>query len=121
MKHLVLLVLIFIFSCSSEQKFPDPVEAGWKGQDVCKILKETDKLRTLECTFPPGIGHEKHFHAEHFGYTLKGSRFRITDESGTREVDVPAGYDFYNQCIEWHEVLNIGDSTAVFLIIEPKL
>jgi len=27
---------------------------------------------------------------------------------------------FYNDKIEWHKVLNIGDSTAIFLIIEPK-
>ncbi len=120
MRYVVLSVLVFISSCQSKQKLPDPLEAGWKGKHVCLILKETEKLRTLECTFPPGVGHEKHFHAEHFGYTLKGGRFRITDQSGTREVDIPTGYNFYNKFIEWHEVLNIGERTAVFLIVEPK-
>lgn len=120
MKYSFLLILAFFLSCQNEAKLPDPLQAGWKGNKVCKILNETDKLRTLECTFPPGVGHERHFHAEHFGYTLKGSRFKITDKKGTREVYVPTGYDFYNEGIEWHEVLNIGDSTAVFFIIEPK-
>lgn len=119
-KYILVLVFITILSCQNESKLPDPLDAGWKGKDVCEVLKETDKLRTLKCTFPPGVGHERHFHAEHFGYTLRGSKFRITDKTGTREVDVPTGYDFYNEFIEWHEVLNIGDSTAVFLIVEPK-
>ena len=44
----------------------------------------------------------------------------MTDPSGTREVNVPTGYTFKNDFIEWHEVLNIGTDTAVFLIIEPK-
>jgi hypothetical protein len=33
---------------------------------------------------------------------------------------VPTGYSFSNEGISWHEVLNIGDETAVFLIIETK-
>lgn len=45
---------------------------------------------------------------------------RITDSNGTREVDVPTGSDFASDGLEWHEVINVGDSTGVFLIIEPK-
>ena len=116
---LVFIVLAFC-GCTRENQLPDPLEAGWDGTKVCKVLKENPSVRVLECTFPPGVGHEKHSHVEHFGYTIKGSKFRITDETGTREVDVPTGYNFYNENIEWHEVLNIGDSTAVFLIVEQK-
>jgi len=120
MKWFTISILFFIFSCKSKVNLPNPLEAGWKGEKVCKVLTETDKLRTLKCTFPPKVGHERHFHPEHFGYAIKGSRFKITDDSGIREVNVPSGYHFYNKFIEWHEVLNIGDSTAVFLIVEPK-
>ncbi len=122
MKLLLLIVFsIILFSqCNRDSSFPDPLEAGWKGEKVCKVLKEDKTLRVLKCTFPPGVGHEKHFHAKHFAYTLKGSKFRITDENGTREVDVPTGYDYFNEGIECHNVLNIGDSTGIFLIIEPK-
>jgi quercetin dioxygenase-like cupin family protein len=119
-KCFYIYIFLLCLSCQQEQNLPDPLEAGWKGDKVCEILKETDRLRTLKCTFPPNVGHEKHFHDEHFGYTLQGSRFRITDQTGTREVDVPSGYYFYNKSVEWHEVFNIGDSTAVYLIIEPK-
>jgi len=45
---------------------------------------------------------------------------RITDANGIREVQVLTGSSFYSKGVEWHEVLNIGDSTAVFLIVEPK-
>ena len=114
------LSLVLFLSCSTASSYPDPVDAGWHGEKICKVLKENDAIRVLECTFPPGVGHEKHFHAKHFGYTIKGSKFRMTDEKGTREVNVPTGYDFFNDGIAWHTVLNIGDSTAVFLIIEPK-
>ncbi len=118
--YLLIFSCILIISCKQKNSLKDPLQAGWKNSKVCKVLEENEKIRTLKCVFPPGVGHEKHFHAAHFGYTLKGGKFRITDKTGTREVNVPTGYDFYNQRIEWHNVLNIGDSTAVFLIVEPK-
>jgi len=117
----VLILFIFcITGCKNKPSLQDPLEAGWNNQIVCEVLEDNDKLRTLKCTFPPNVGHERHYHDTHFGYTLKGSTFRITDTTGTREVTIPTGYSFYNERVEWHEVLNIGDSTAVFLIMEPK-
>jgi quercetin dioxygenase-like cupin family protein len=113
-------LLILFYSCKPKIALPDPFEAGWKGEKVCEVLKDNAELRVLKCTFAPGIGHEKHYHNKHFGYTLVGSRFKIKDTTGIREVNVPTGYSFSNEGISWHEVLNIGDETAVFLIIEPK-
>jgi len=45
---------------------------------------------------------------------------RITDAEGTREVDVPADSSFKSDGIEWHQVINVGDTTGVFLIVEAK-
>ncbi|WP_367730204.1 cupin domain-containing protein [Balneola sp. MJW-20] len=115
-----MLLLLLTGSCTTENELPDPLKAGWQGEPVCELLEEQPDVRALRCTFPPGVGHERHYHDRHFGYTLKGSRFRITDAEGTREVDVSTGGYFYNESIKWHEVMNIGDSTAVFLIMEPK-
>lgn len=113
-------VLLFTFNCENKTNLPDPLEAGWNGQAVCEVLEENKELRVLKCTFPPNVGHEKHYHNPHFGYTLAGGKFRITDTTGTREVDVPTGYNFRNDSITQHEVLNIGKTTAVFLIMEYK-
>ncbi len=123
MKQIIWLLsfqIVLAIDCFGQSSLPDPLAAGWKGEAVCEILLENEKVRTLKCSFPPGVGHEKHYHNAHFGYALSGSRFRITDQKGVREVDVPTGSHFYNEGIDWHEVLNIGDSLAVFLIIEPK-
>ena len=114
------IILVLTTSCENKNPLPDPLEAGWNGQVVCEVLEDNSEVRTLKCTFPPGVGHERHYHATHFGYTLIGGKFRITDTTGTREVDIPTGYSFFNERVEWHEVLNVGDSTAVFLIVEPK-
>jgi quercetin dioxygenase-like cupin family protein len=116
----IVLLLLSLMGCKNEDSLPDPLKAGWNNKAVCEIVEDNPKIRVLKCTFPPDVGHERHYHSAHFGYTIKGSKFRIKDTTGTREINVPTGTEFYNDGIEWHEVLNIGDSTAVFLIIEPK-
>jgi beta-alanine degradation protein BauB len=123
MKQFILLLafqVILVIGSYSQTALPDPLAAGWKGEPVCEVLVDNEKVRTLKCSFPPGVGHDRHHHNAHFGYVLSGSRFRITDSKGVREVDVKTGSHFYNDSIPWHEVLNIGDSLAVFLIMEPK-
>ncbi|MGE0639615.1 MAG: cupin domain-containing protein [Thermoanaerobaculia bacterium] len=99
---------------------PDPLAAGWRGTPVCERLEESATLRVLRCTFPPGTGHERHFHAAHFGYALAGGRVRITDERGVREAELATGSSFSSTGVAWHEIENIGDTTVVYLIVEPK-
>jgi quercetin dioxygenase-like cupin family protein len=113
-------IVFFLSSCKNKIALPDPLNAGWNNQSVCEVLQDNAKLRVLKCTFKPGVGHEKHYHNAHFAYTLSGSKMRINDTTGTREVDVATGSSFFSDGVVWHEALNIGDSTAVFLIIEPK-
>lgn len=116
----LLIILVILLGCKTKQELPDPLEAGWERVSVCELVEDNKDIRVLKCTFAPGVGHEKHYHKPHFGYALAGSRFKIKDENGVREVDVPSGSHFYSEGVVWHEVLNVGDSTAVFLIIEPK-
>ena len=119
-KKELFLSLLLAFGCESIPDLPDAHQAGWKGQSVSEIIHEDATIRVLKCTFPPNVGHEKHYHVPHFGYAVKGSKFQITDDKGTRTVDVKTGSTFSKSDISVHQVLNVGDSTAVFLIYEPK-
>ena len=98
----------------------DALTAGWFGSSVCEKLRETEEIWVLRCTFPPGVGHEKHYHRRHYGYALSGGSMQITDETGTRKVELVTGSDFVSEGIVWHEVLNVGNSTVQYLIIELK-
>ena len=118
--YYLLLISIILLGCKNKPELPDPLEAGWNNKEVCEVVEDNKNVRVLRCTFEPGVGHEKHYHDPHYGYTVAGSTFRITDTTGTREVNVPTGYSFSKDEISTHEVLNIGDSTAVFLIVEYK-
>ncbi|MFT5216910.1 MAG: quercetin dioxygenase-like cupin family protein [Glaciecola sp.] len=126
MKNLISAAFIFliVFSCKQEQAttsiLPDPYQAGWKGEKVCEVLEDNDELRVLRCSFSPGIGHDKHYHNPHLGYALVGGTFKIEEASGTREVSFSTGYSWSKDEVSEHQVLNIGDNTSVFLIIEYK-
>ncbi len=107
-------------ACAPAITLPDPLAAGWQGEPVCEQLHEDRRQRILRCTFPPGVGHERHFHAKNFGYAISGGRMRITDGAGTRDLDLATGSYFSSGGTEWHEVENIGDTTVVYLIVEER-
>lgn len=107
-------------ACGTSPAFPDPLAAGWRGAPVCERLHEDAGQRVLRCSFPPGTGHERHYHAPHFGYAVSGGRMRIVDEHGAREVDLATGSHYASEGTQWHEVLNVGDTTTIYLIVESK-
>jgi mannose-6-phosphate isomerase-like protein (cupin superfamily) len=111
--------ILLLTACAGRPSLPDPLEAKWRGVSVCENLHEDSDQRILRCSFPPGVGHERHFHPRHFGYAISGGRMRITDTNGTRDVDLATGSSFTSGGVAWHEVLNIGDTTVVYLIVEP--
>jgi len=104
----------------ADAPLPDPLQAGWNGASVCEKLHEDADQRVLRCTFPPDVGHERHFHPPHFGYAIAGGRVRIADGRGVRELDLATGSSYHSDGVDWHEVLNIGGTTVVYLIVEPK-
>lgn len=105
---------------SAAPSLPSAFEAGWKGEKVCEPLFENDHLRAARCTFPPGIGHERHFHPPHWGYIVQGTTMRITTASGATERVLVSGTNWWSDGIEWHEAVNIGSNTGVYVIVEPK-
>lgn len=113
-----LLCIFVLAGCTATPPLPDPLQAGWDGKPVCERLHKASQQRVLRCTFPPGVGHERHFHSPHFGYAISGGRMRLTDERGEREVDLATGSSFSSDGVPWHEVLNVGDTTVIYLIVE---
>ena len=101
-------------------ELPDPVQAGWQGHKVCEVLVDNPQIRTLRCTFPSGEGHQRHFHRAHWGYALAPSTMRITTAGGTVTRELKAGDSWWSDGVAWHEVLNVGATTGVYLIVEPK-
>ena len=117
----LLVSLPAIVMADGHEGLPHSFEAGWQGEDVCEVLFENDETIIGKCTFPPGVGHEKHYHHPHFGYVLQGSTtFSITDASGTEEVQIETGGTWSTDTIRIHEAVNVGEDTASFLIVESK-
>jgi quercetin dioxygenase-like cupin family protein len=104
----------------SKDALPGPLEAGWKGKSVCELLFENERVRSLRCTFAPGDGHERHFHRPHWGYIVEGATMRITDQKGTVVRELKTGASWWSDGVEWHEAVNIGATTGVYIITEPK-
>lgn len=115
-----LALLFFAAGCQAPPQLPDPLAAGWNGAPVCEKLHEDRHKRVLRCTFPPGVGHERHYHAAHFGYIVSGGTMRVTDERGVRELDIGSGRGFASDGVRWHEALNVGETTVIVLIMESK-
>lgn len=99
---------------------PHAFDAGWRGQATCQLLYETAEVRVGQCTFPPGVGHERHYHEPHFGYVLEGGTLRIVDAEGERTVTTTSGGTWSTNERTVHEAVNVGDTTTRYLIVEPR-
>ena len=102
------------------EDLPHAFDAGWQGQETCELLFEDDSVRIGKCVFPPGVGHEKHYHNPHFGYVLEGSTMRMVDADGEQTVTTETGGNWSTATVTVHEGLNVGETTARYLIVEPK-
>jgi len=109
-----------VAQADSAEGLPHGFDAGWQGQKTCAVLYETETVRVGQCSFPPGTGHEKHYHNPHFGYVLEGSTMRVLDQTGEREVVAETGSTWSTSTVTIHEAINIGTTTARYLIVEPR-
>jgi quercetin dioxygenase-like cupin family protein len=116
----VFALLAVSASADDVAQLPHAFEAGWEGAETCALVYETPEVRVAKCSFPPGVGHEKHYHNPHFGYVLQGGTMRITDASGEREVAIETGATFTVPERIVHQGLNVGDTTTSYLMIEPR-
>jgi beta-alanine degradation protein BauB len=99
---------------------PSAIEAGWKGEKICTLLLDNAQMRVARCVFPPGGGHERHFHPPHWGYIEQGTTMRITSATGTVDRVLKSGSTWWSDGIAWHAAINIGKTTAAYIIVEPK-
>ena len=99
---------------------PHAFDAGWQGQETCELLFENESVRVGRCAFPPGVGHEQHFHNPHFGYVLEGGTMRLTNAEGESLSTTEAGATWSTAEVTVHEGLNVGETTTRYLIVEPK-
>jgi beta-alanine degradation protein BauB len=122
------IVLTALVACTAQSTLPAPTapplptafDAGWKGERVCEPLFENERMRAARCTFPPGGGHERHSHPAHWGYIVQGTTMRITTATGTVDRVLKSGTNWWSDGIAWHEAVNIGPTTGVYIIMEPK-
>lgn len=114
------MILPILLMAAAPAALPDAFDAGWKGRKVCEVLRDDAAMRIGRCTFPPGVGHERHSHRPHWGYIVNGGTMRITDAKGTVERTLRTGASWSSDGIGWHEVVNVGMTTSVYLIVEPK-
>lgn len=98
---------------------PHAFEAGWRGDDTCEVLYVTAEVRVGRCVFPPGVGHEEHFHHPHFGYVIEGGVLEVSDDRGTQTVTTNTGDTWSTDSVTVHEAINIGRTTTRYIIVEP--
>lgn len=97
------------------------VEPGEGDPGVFKRVFENHRIRILEVTTEPGQAEGWHSHPRYFAYVISGGRLRHeTPDGETSEVELTAGMNRMLQPVEWHQGVNIGDSTVKILLVELK-
>ena len=114
-----MMLLTALFAARAET-IPDALSVEWQGHKLCEKLFEDGYIRMARCTFPPGTIHLCHSHPSYISYVLSGGEARVTDEKGTWEGEVRAGTFVDSAPVRWHEIVNTGNTTLEFLLIEKK-
>jgi quercetin dioxygenase-like cupin family protein len=119
---IILVATVFLTApLPANAQEPDALSVEWQGKKPCENLHEDDQIRILRCTFPPGTKHVRHQHPENFVYTLGGGKIQGQNASGTLPPqDLATDVSLLSPPVPWHEVTNVGDTTARFLVVEKK-
>lgn len=120
MKKIILASLLMPAFAAAQENLPDTIEAGWKGEPVCEVLYEDEQIRTGTCTYPPGVGQDRHTHGPYFTYVVSGGTLEVTSERGTFQSTSITGNSGKSNGVNWHELVNVGETTIKFLFVETK-
>lgn len=108
----------FSAGAQTGEVYPDPVVAGWNGVQVCRVLQADERSRLIECVFPPGAGHERHFHPPHVGFVIEGGVMEMTTAAGVTQLELETNSSWMSPGVVWHEALNVSDNTIRYLMFE---
>jgi quercetin dioxygenase-like cupin family protein len=117
---LAALGLLISASAAISEDVPDALSVEWQGQHPCEKLYEDAEIRAMRCTLAPGAIHVRHSHPGYLAYTISGGKAEVRDDKGTRQGQPKTGGFSNTPPTPWHEVINIGDTTLSFLVIEKK-
>ncbi|MDG6097754.1 hypothetical protein EXU34_09875 [Alteromonas sp. ZYF713] len=85
-----------------------------------EMLLENDRALVLKMVLKPGESDAFHRHNNETVYFEKGSKLKIETLGGESVIaDVPDGHVMWHEA--WtHRVTNLGEQTAIAIIIEEK-
>ena len=88
--------------------------------EMYEVLLENDRALVLKMVLKPGESDAFHRHNNETVYFEKGSKLKIETLGGEPVVaDVPDGHVMWHEA--WtHRVTNLGEQTAIAIIIEEK-
>jgi len=90
--------------------------------DVYKVIAESDEVRVILATWPPGAKDKMHSHPKTFAvYTLKDCDRRLTKADGTFNVKhLKAGSSRVIKPVDAHYFENIGKTECQQVLFELK-
>ena len=88
--------------------------------EMYEVLLENDRALVLKMVLKPGESDAFHRHNNETVYFEQGSKLKIETPGGESVVaDVPDGHDMWHEA--WtHRVTNVGEPTAIAIIVEEK-
>ena len=87
--------------------------------NIYKVAFENERVRLLEVRMEPGAKSELHSHPNYLAYVLSGGKVRLTDASGTVELELHDGENLWREAEE-HSAENVGTTELRALFFELK-
>ena len=98
-----------------------PVDALVSSPGNFKLLLETDRVRVLQYTLPPGARDQWHTHPPRVGHVLSGGKIRVTRADGShQDHEEKTGDTYWGEFSPLHDTLNVGTTPYVALLVEVK-
>lgn len=88
--------------------------------ELHKVIFENEKVRVIKASLPAGKKLSMHWHPNHVGVVIKGSKVKISKANAKPEIVIAEDGDFFEGHEGVHAVENIGVSSIEEYFIEFK-